>query len=164
MTDNTSFFNLVNASPVLADRMAAVTAQVLQSARELYGVQLDIADVGALASARAAVLGAHELDDFRAELESLKKVQDRMGKAPSPGRKPLGPDRSKDEAKPTLGGTREAMARMNSARAGGEQAAAAAAAAFDPAKASDVEKIRHLMSLNDPSLKLTLARRWGIHQ
>jgi hypothetical protein len=157
VTDNTSFFNLVNASPILADRMATVSAQVLQSARELYGVQLDHEDVASLGSVRAAVLGAHELDDFRAELESLQKVKDRMGTAPSPGRKPLGPNKSETA---TLGGVREAQARMNAARNGGEQAAANPA--FDPAKASDVEKIRHLMTITDSSLKLTLARRWNL--
>lgn len=158
MSDNKSFFALVNASPALADRMASVTAQVINAGRDLFGVQLDLEDVASLTSARAAVLGAHDLEDYMGELQALEKVKQRLPQvakpdagAPAPTSESVNPDGS--------AGYRDRLRRINEAR----KPAETQPAGHDYAALSDVEKLRHLQTLPPGDhRKISLARAWGL--
>lgn len=169
MSDNTNFFNMVNASPTLTERWVKVAETVVTSARELFGVHLDHEDVASLTSARASVLGAHDLDDYMAELQALEKVKARQAPAKAATKREA-PKASDPVAQHhgTAGDDafaraeeRAATRRFHEARKAGFQPPADAPR-FDPAKASDVEKIRHLMTISDPSRKIALARAWGL--
>lgn len=156
MNDNTSFHNLVNTNPVLAERMATVTAEVIRSTKELFGVTLELDEVASLTAVRASVLGDMPLDDFLQELATHPKVKARTDSLTKAQPKP----KPKGEAAP-LNSYREALAEFTAARAG--NAKPPAESKVDPANLSDVEKLRHLQSLPPgDKRKIDLARRWGL--
>ncbi|SEM91545.1 hypothetical protein SAMN04488103_102432 [Gemmobacter aquatilis] len=165
MSDNTNFFNMVNASPTLTERWVKVAETVVTSARDLFGVHLDHEDVASLTSARASVLGAHDLDDFMAELSALEKVKARQApqrrEAPKASATVAQHHGTAGDDAYARAEERAATRRFHEARKAGFQPPADAPR-FDPAKASDVEKIRHLMTISDPSRKIALARAWGL--
>jgi hypothetical protein len=151
---NDSFFEMVNANPTLSERFAKVCAEVIQTARELHGVQLDHTDVAMLLSARASTLGAHDLDDFRDELAALDKVRARNPAKAKPAVK------TPDEA-PQLDDARVAARKFAEARANGFKSPENAPVPLD--EMSDIAKLRYLTTLPPgDARKITLGRRWGL--
>jgi hypothetical protein len=151
---NDSFFNMVNANPTLTDRWIKVCAEVIQTARDLHGVQLDHTDVAMLLSARASTLGAHDLDDFRNELAALDKVKARNPAKAKPAVK------APDEA-PPLDDARVAARKFAEARANGFKPPEDAP--VSPDQLSPVQQLRYLQSLPPgDSRKIVLGRRWGL--
>lgn len=169
MTDNTSFFNMVNASTTLSERWVKVAGEVVTAAREMFGVQLDHEDVASLTAVRTCVLGAHDLDDYMTELSALKKVKDRVPttaktKVESAQKTEAGVSQRRygtGDAAHALAEERDAMRRFAEARAAGLPPPEDAAK-HDPANMSDVEKIRFLMAVPDRARRMALARDWNL--
>ncbi|MES2666097.1 MAG: hypothetical protein V4712_08355 [Pseudomonadota bacterium] len=158
MSDNSSFFALVNASPALADRFANITVQVITAGRELFGVQLDHEDVASMVSARASALGAHPLEDYMGELKALDKVKQRLPQVAKPDA--AAPAVTSESVNPDgSAGYRDRLRRINEVRKPTETQPTG----HDYAHLSDVEKLRHLQTLPPGDhRKISLARAWGL--
>ncbi|WP_333815371.1 hypothetical protein [Tabrizicola sp.] len=113
---NTSFFEMVNASPVLSEKWVKVAGEIVSAARELFGVHLDHDDVASITAARAATLGRHDLDDYMDELSALEKV-----KARNPAKSKPAKETSPQEQK-SLPDARTAARNFAEARANGFKA------------------------------------------
>jgi hypothetical protein len=160
MNNNNRFFELVQASPTLTERMVATTESVVQAARELFGVNLTLDDVVNLPTIRAAILGNMAIsDDYLAELEALPAVKARLPQHKPKAEKPApnAPDKPLDDS----AWKRKAMASINAARGGKE----GKQAAVDHSAMSDVDKLRYLQTLPPGDWrKMHFARLWGLVQ
>ncbi len=159
MSEQKTFFDMVNSNPTLSDRMTETTAAVMAMAKANYGATLTLEEVASLVNVRAAVLGAEKLDtsdeNFIAELEKVKSVA---------GRNYLQTKKQKSvkaeaEAEPESDSAylNRAARIMTEARANPK----AASAAFDPARLNDAEKLAYILT-QPASTRMALAREWGV--
>jgi hypothetical protein len=152
---NASFFEMVNASPVLSEKWVKVASEVVTAARELFGVHLDHEDVASITAARAATLGSHDLDDYMDELSGLHTVKTRHPSKAKPEAK------QSTEAQRPLADERTAARNFAEARKNGFKPPADAPQSLDAM--SDVQKLQFIMTLPaGDGRKITLGRKWGL--
>lgn len=119
--------------------------------------------------ARSATLGAHELSDYMAELTALQKVKDRVPAKATTKREPA-PQADTGVPQHQWGAGDDAYARAEERAAARRFAEIRAGrlptpeetAKTDPARMSDVEKMRYLLTVQDRGRRMSLAREWGI--
>jgi hypothetical protein len=159
MSDNNRFFEMVQASPTLTERMVATTEHVVQAARELFGVNLTLDDVANLPTIRASILGNMPLnDDYLVELEVLPAVQARLPKISTKAEKPKSAPNASDKPLDENAWKRKAMASMNAARGGKNEKKE-----VDHSAMSDVDKLRYLQTLPPGDWrKMHFARLWNL--
>lgn len=152
---NTSFFEMVSASPTLTEKWVKVAGEVVTTAREKFGVHLDHEDVASITAARAATLGRHDLDDYMDELSALEKV-----KARNPARAVPAREATREEQKP-LPDARTAARKFSEARANGFRPPKDAPVPFD--SMTDEQKLQFLLTLPPgDSRKISLGRKWNL--